>query len=126
VTDSPRPGSDVDGAPQYRVRVLDIIRLLVELFAVGSLVFWGIVSFPLPWNILAAIAAPAAAILVWGLFVSPRSVVRVHPFVRAGIELIVFVSVTAAWWSLGQIWVGLVFAVVAVVSGVLAGRESLR
>lgn len=126
MTHSPRADPPAPPEQRYRVGIVDVVRLLVELFAVFSLAYWGFVSWPLPWNILAGIAAPAAAILVWGLFVSPRSVFRVHPFVRAGIELLVFVSVTVAWWSLDQVWIGLVFAVVAVVSGVLAGRERLR
>ena len=78
-----------------------------------------------PWNIVAGIGAPVVAILVWALFVSPRAVLAVHPFVRAVVELLVYVSATLAWWSMGLTWVGLVFAVVAVTAGVLAGRRRL-
>ena len=65
------------------------------------------------------------ALLIWALFVSPRAVFAVHPFVRALVELLVYVAATMAWWSLGQAWIGIVFGVVAVTVGVLAGRRRL-
>ena len=64
-------------------------------------------------------------LLVWALFLSPRPVLRLHPFLRALVEVLIYVAVTLAWWSIGQAWVGLAFAVVAVTSGVIAGRRSL-
>lgn len=102
---------------------LDILAFLCELFAFASLAVWGFASWPFPWNLVAGIGAPLLAILVWALFVSPRAVLSVHPFVRALVELLVYVSATIAWWSLGQVWVGLIFGVIAVTIGVLAGRR---
>ncbi len=52
--------------------------------------------WPFPWNIVVGIGAPVVAILVWALFVSPRAVFEVHPFVRAVVELLVYVSATLA------------------------------
>lgn len=101
----------------------DVLRLLIELFAFGSLVYWGFAQFDFPWNIVAGLGAPLLAILVWALFVSPKAVIRVHPFVQALVELLVYVAVTAAWWTLGQPWIGLVFGLVAVVVGVIVGRR---
>jgi hypothetical protein len=109
-----------------RISALMIVRFLVELFAVFTFAWWGFTTWPFPWNILAGVAAPAIAILLWGLFVSPRAVIRVHPFIRAVVELLVFAAATVAWWTMGQVWIGLAFAVVAVVSGVIVGRERLR
>lgn len=105
--------------------VLLAVRLIVELFAFFTFAWWGFTAWPFAWNILAGVAAPAAAILVWALFVSPRAVIPVHPFVRAAVELIVFAAATVAWWTLGHLWIGIAFAVVAVVSGVLVGRRRL-
>ncbi|MBU4465755.1 MAG: YrdB family protein, partial [Actinobacteria bacterium] len=67
--------------------------------------------------------APGLAILIWALFVSPRAVLAVHPFVRGVVELLVYVAATMAWWSMGLTWVGLVFAVIAVTAGAIAGRR---
>jgi hypothetical protein len=81
--------------------------------------------WPFPWNIVAGIAAPVAAILAWALFVSPRAVFAVHPFVRAIVELLVYASATVAWWMMGNAWIGLAFGVVAVTAGLIAGRRRL-
>jgi len=105
--------------------VLDIVRVIVLAVALISLALWGVFSWPLPWNVVAAVGAPALVLLMWALFVSPRAVLKVHPFVRALVELAIYSSVTVAWWSMGQTWVGLAFAVVAVTCGLMAGRRAL-
>ncbi|MFB8387548.1 YrdB family protein [Microbacterium sp. NPDC055910] len=104
---------------------IDVLAFLCQILAFGSLAFWGFVAWPFPWNIVAGIGAPALAILVWALFVSPRAVFAVHPFVRAVVELLVYVAATIAWWSMDMAWVGLAFGVVAVTVGVFAGRRRL-
>jgi len=104
---------------------LDIVNFLCEVFGIVTLAIWGFTSWSLPWNIVAGIGAPLLAILVWALFVSPRAVVRVHPFVRALVELLVYASATIAWWSMGQAWIGLAYGVVAVAAGLVAGRRRL-
>ncbi|MBN9195684.1 MAG: YrdB family protein, partial [Microbacterium sp.] len=73
--------------------------------------------------IVMGIGTPVVGILLWALFVSPRAVLHVHPYVRAVIELLVFAGATIALWSMGLTWIGLVFALVAIVSGVVAGRK---
>lgn len=108
-----------------RATALDIVRLLVLVFALLSLALWGFLAWPVPINIVIGLVAPVAAILVWALFVSPKAVVPTHPFIRAVVELLIFASATIAWWSMGQAWIGLAFAVVAVASGVIAGRRAL-
>lgn len=105
--------------------VIEILAFVCELFAFASLATWGALAWPFPWNIGVAILAPLVAVLIWALFVSPRAVLAVHPFVRAVAELLVYAAATLAWWSLGLTWVGIGFAVIAVVVGVLAGRRRL-
>ncbi|MEZ3159310.1 YrdB family protein [Microbacterium sp. BWT-B31] len=106
-----------------RLSGIDILAFVCELFAFASLAIWGFAAWDLPWNIVFGVGAPLVAVLLWALFVSPRAVLRVHPFARAIVELLVYVSATIAWWSLGATWVGLVFGVVAVAVGVIAGRR---
>jgi hypothetical protein len=108
-----------------RPSVVEILVLLCELFAFATLAIWGFAMWAFPWNIVVGIGAPLVAILIWALFVSPRAVFAVHPFVRAVVELLVFASATLAWWSMGLTWVGLVYGVVAVTVGYLAGRRRL-
>ena len=106
-----------------RPGVIDIVRLLTELVAFGTLALWGFLAFAFPWNLVFGIGAPVFAILLWALFLSPRAVIAVHPFVAAFIELLIFVSATLAWWSIGQPWIGLAFGVVAVATGLVVGRR---
>lgn len=130
MADSPpvRPEAPAEPLPagmRPALSAVDLVAFLCELFAFGTLAFWGFTAWPLPWNIVAGIGAPVLAILVWALFVSPRAVFAVHPFVRALVELLVYAAATLAWWDAGNAWVGLAFAVVAVTTGLVAGRRRL-
>jgi hypothetical protein len=104
---------------------VDVLSVLCGLVAFATLALWGFASWTFPWNLVFGIGAPVAAILVWALFVSPRAVLAVHPFIRAVVELLVYVSATIAWWSMGQPWIGLGYAVVAVAVGLVSGRRRL-
>ena len=104
----------------------DVLRFVLELFAFVSLGIWGFVAFPLPWpGVLVGLGAPALAILLWALFVSPKAVFRVDPFGQALVEIAVFSAAAIGWWMLGQPVVAVVLALVAAVSGILHGRKQL-
>ena len=127
MSDTPRvtPTPPLEPGMRAPLSAVDVLAFVCELFAFVTLAIWGFASWPFPWNIVAGVGAPLLAILVWALFVSPRAVFAVHPFVRAVVELLVYVTATLAWWSMGLTWVGLVFGIVAVTAGVLAGRRRL-
>jgi hypothetical protein len=129
MSDTPHatPAQPAEPAPGTRapLSAIDVLAFVCEMFAIVSLALWGFTMFPFPWNILAGLGAPAAAILVWALFVSPRAVFAVHPFVRAIVELLVYASATVAWWMMGNAWIGLGFGIVAVTVGVIAGRRRI-
>lgn len=125
VTPRVTPKAPLEPGTREPLSAVDVLAFVCEIFAFVTLAIWGFALWPFPWNIVVGIGAPVAAILVWALFVSPRAVLAVHPFVRAVVELLVYVSATLAWWSMGFTWVGLIFAVVAVTAGVLAGRRRL-
>lgn len=115
----------VAGVDRPAITALDIVRVVVLVVAIASLALWGFASWDLPWNILIGVGAPVVVLLLWALFLSPRPVLRVHPFLRAVVELFIYVGVTIAWWSMGQALIGTAFALVAVVAGVLSGRRAL-
>ncbi|PKQ34209.1 MAG: 4-amino-4-deoxy-L-arabinose transferase [Actinobacteria bacterium HGW-Actinobacteria-11] len=121
----PSDPAPVPGVDRPTFSVLDIVRAVVLVVAVASLALWGFASWDLPWNIIVGIGAPVIVVVIWALFLSPRAVLRVHPFLRAAVELLIYVGVTIAWWSMGQALIGTAFALVAVVSGVLSGRRAL-
>lgn len=114
-------------APQQkpRVPVIEIVRALVLVAALVSFTVWALMSWTSPWNIVMAVVTPVVVLLVWALFLSPRPVLRIHPFVGAAIELLIYAAVTVAWWSLGEAVAGIVFAVVSVAVGVSSGLRRL-
>ncbi|MGN6426787.1 MAG: YrdB family protein [Leifsonia sp.] len=112
-----------DQQTPFRIGPNDILRFVLELFAIVSLCIWGFVVWPLPWNIVIGIGAPVIAILLWALFRSPKAVLRVDPFVKAIVEIVVMGAAAFAWWDLGQPIVAVVFAVIATVSGIINGRR---
>lgn len=121
----PQDSAPVPGVDRPVITVLDIVRAVVLVVAVASLALWGFASWSLPWNVVAGVGAPIVVLLIWALFLSPRPVLRVHPFLRAAVELFIYVGVTIAWWSMGQALIGTAFALVAIVTGVLSGRRTL-
>ncbi|TXN32627.1 YrdB family protein [Lacisediminihabitans profunda] len=104
----------------------DVVRFLLELFALFSLGYWGYLAWPFPWpGVLFMIGVPLFAAVVWALFRSPKAVVPLDPVGRALVEILVFGSAAAAWFMLGLPLIGAGFAVVAVISGVINGRSEL-
>ncbi|MGX5696946.1 YrdB family protein [Agromyces soli] len=102
----------------------DLLRFLLEIFAIVTLGIFGFTQFALPWpGILVGIGAPLAAIVLWGLFRSPKAVFAVDPFVKALVEIAVFSAAALAWWFMGQPIVAILLAVVAAVSGIVNGRR---
>jgi hypothetical protein len=108
-----------------RVGPNDVLRFLLELFAFVTLGVWGFAAFGFPLNIVVGIGAPAVAILLWALFRSPKAVFAVDVYGKSLVELLVIAAATLAWLDLGQPVVAGVYAVVAVASGIVAGRREL-
>lgn len=120
---------DIDGVPdKNRVTItpLEVVRTLVLIGALAAFALWGFTMWPFPWGLVLGIATPALALLIWALFISQKAVLRLHVFVRVLVELLIYAAATIAWWSMGQAWIGIAFAVVAVATGVISGRRSLR
>lgn len=115
-----------DAPTQTTISPNDILRFVLELFTFVSLGIWGFTTWPLPWpGVLIGIGAPALAILLWALFRSPKAVIKIDPFGKALVEICVMGAAVFAWFALGQPIVAVVFALVATVSGVIAGRKEL-
>ncbi|WP_341975590.1 YrdB family protein [Microbacterium sp. LTA6] len=121
----PQDSAPVPGVDRPVVSALDIVRVIVLVLAMASLALWGFAAWTLPWNIIFGIGAPLIVLLVWALFLSPRPVLHLHPFLRAAVELLIYAGVTVAWWSMGQGLIGSAFAIVAIGAGLAAGRRTL-
>jgi hypothetical protein len=90
------------------------VRFACEIAAVVAVVWWG-------WPV-AGIIAGAVVILLWGAWVAPKSRRRLPDPARIVLELVIFGAATAAFVSVGQTVVAIVFAVAAVVSAGLSRR----
>jgi hypothetical protein len=121
----PQDPAPVPGVERPNVTALDVVRAIVLVIAIGTLALWGFATWPLPWNIVLGIGAPVVVLLVWALFLSPRPPLALHPFLRAVVELLIYVGVTIAWWLMEQPVIGIAFAVVAVGAGLVSGRRRL-
>lgn len=106
--------------------VNDVLRFFLELFAFFSLSFWGFAAWDFPWSIVVGILTPLVAILLWALFRSPQAVVPLGVFGRAVVEIVVMASAAIAWVMLGQLIVGVAFALVATISGIISGRKEFE
>jgi hypothetical protein len=118
-------GSVPESSEKFILTPNDILRFFLEIFAIVSLAIWGFMSWPMPWNIVVGVVAPAVAILLWALFRSPKAVFSVDVFGKAIVEIAVMGAAALAWWDLGVPVVAIAFAVLATVSGVVNGRREL-
>ncbi len=110
--------------PHRRIAPNDALRFLLELFALFSLGFWGYVAWPFPIpGVFFMIGTPLFAALVWALFRSPKAVLPLDPVGKVLVEIFVMGAAVGAWFMLGYPIVGLVFGVIAAVSGFVNGRR---
>lgn len=82
------------------------LRFFLELAALGSLAYWG-------WGVtwLLAIAAPAAWIVLWATFGSPKARVTLSTPWRIVFEAVVFGAAAVALWAAGpKVWALVLFA----------------
>ncbi|WIB35805.1 YrdB family protein [Curtobacterium sp. MCJR17_043] len=106
------------------VDVWTVLRSLVCAFGLLSLAYWGYLSWPYPFPaVFFIVGAPLFAAVVWYLFRSPRSPIETDVVGKTVVETALVVAAGATWISLGHPVVGLVFVVVAAVSGVVAFRR---
>jgi hypothetical protein len=96
-----------------------VVRFLLELSALAATAYWGFSAASGITQWLLGLGAPAAVILVWGLFVSPKARIELARPARFAIELLVWATATIALAAAGQPVLAVVFAIVAVVSATL-------
>ena len=114
------------GAPAVRIRPTDVLGFALELFALFSLGFWGYLAWPFPWpGLLFLIGAPVFAAVVWALFRSPKAVFPLDIVGRSLVEILVMGAAVAVWFMIGYPLVGVIFGILATISGVLTGRAEI-
>ncbi|MCC6270682.1 MAG: YrdB family protein [Microbacteriaceae bacterium] len=109
---------------QRELSANDVLRFLLELFAIFTLGYWGYLAWPFPWpSVLFMIGTPLFAMVVWGLFRSPKARIPLDPVGRGIVEIAVMGSAAIAWAMLGQPTIAIAFGVIALVSGIINLRK---
>jgi hypothetical protein len=135
MSNTPRSPMDWDATPdphvarpvRRRVDAWTVLRVVVLAFGLFSLGFWGYWSWQLPLpGYLFMIGTPLFAAVVWYCFRSPRSPIETDVVGKTIVEVALIVAAGGAWISIGHPVVGLVFIIVAAVSGVVASRRESR
>ncbi len=78
------------------------VKFLLELAAFASLAVWGWQAASSVPAVVLAVAAPTAAVVIWGLFAAPRSPRRLPTAFRVPLELGIFVLSALALGAAGH------------------------
>src|SRR4051794_17811135 len=96
------------------------VAFLLELCMLGALGYWG---FTTGSNTITKIAlgigAPLLAAVFWGLFLAPKSVVKVRESWRLLLKVAVFAVAVAALFAAGQPSLGWLLAIAFAINTVL-------
>jgi hypothetical protein len=96
------------------------LAFLLELGVLAALGFWGFSTGPgVLTKILLGIGAPVVAIVVWGLFGSPKAPWHLDGLWRLLLQVIFFGSAAVALFAAGQRVLGVVFALLFVLNTTL-------
>ena len=98
---------------------LGVRFFVVELGALAAAAYWGWEATSGPGRWYLAALAPAAVIVVWALFISPKARIQVSKQSALAIELVLLALVTAGLAVTGPVWVGIAYGAIALVSGLV-------
>ncbi len=98
---------------------LAIRFFVVELGALAAAAYWGWEATSGAGRWYLAVAAPAAVIVVWALFVAPTARIRVPKAAALAIELVLLGLVAVGLAAAGPVWLGIAYGAVALVSGLV-------
>jgi hypothetical protein len=121
------PDPSAIGKPRREFDAWRVLRILVCTVGLLSLATWGYFAWPFPMPaILFMVGAPVFAALVWYFFRSPASPIETDVVGKTIVEVALVIAAGGCWISIGHPVVGLVFIVVAAVSGVVQFRKETR
>lgn len=94
-------------------RLLQLVRIVVELLAVVGVAAWGLWSTSGPIRWLVGLICAVVFMVVWGRFVAPRSPTRCDLPARLVVEIMMFGIASAAIGVVIGPMTGAVFAAIA-------------
>ncbi|MEU8119032.1 YrdB family protein [Spirillospora sp. NPDC049024] len=100
------------------------LAFLLELVAIAALAWWGFTATGnVLVNIVLGLAAPAAAIVLWGMFAAPRARFKIALPLVLLVKAAVFGAGALALYGVGHPTAGITFAVVALLNTALATAD---
>jgi hypothetical protein len=105
----------------YFIKTLNLmLRFSLELFALGSLAYWGFQTGKGSMRVLLTIGAPLIIAVVWGIFGSPRSYVQLSTPMHILLELLVFGLPSVALYTSGNHSLALIYIfTIAIINRIL-------
>lgn len=98
----------------------ELSRFVLELAMLAAFAYWGAhVGSTRLVHVVAAIATPAVAALVWGLILSPKAPAKLSSILRLALSLPVLLLAALAAYNTGMPRAAIAFAVVATVNTVI-------
>jgi hypothetical protein len=88
------------------------VGFLLEIGMVAAFLFWGF-RHDSPWNLVLGLGVPAVVVVLWGIFMAPKSSRRLPGRMVAVASLAVFVLAGAALLAAGAAVLGVIMLVVA-------------
>jgi hypothetical protein len=95
------------------------LKFVLELAALAAFAYWGATIAGGFWAVLLAVAVPATAAFVWGLFAAPRASRRLDLAARAPFELGVFGLAVLALFIAGETIAAIVLGALVIFNAVL-------
>lgn len=96
------------------------LRFVLELFAVASIADWAYQApLPLPFRILAGVAAAAILVTAWGAFLAPTARRGLSHFQKDVLGTLVLLVASVALFATGQSTLAVIFAAAIVVNAAL-------
>lgn len=95
------------------------LKFILELAALVAFAWWGTTLGGAAVSAIAAIAAPATMIALWGTFAAPRARRRLRKAIRIPFELFVFALAAAALFAADAPVFAAVFAALVVLNSLL-------
>lgn len=96
-----------------------LLGFVLEVALLATLVYWGLAQSS-PWNLVLAIGLPAVTVVLWGVFLAPRSERRLAPGPVRWLALLAFLAGAAALAAAGAPGFAVLLAVCAAVNFALA------
>jgi hypothetical protein len=98
------------------------LSFLLEMAALAAVAFSALTALPDPYNLIGALAGPVLMAVLWGVFVAPRSFVRMPERLHIPLRFVILQSAAVVLALAGHPLPALLLAALIVLNLALAAR----